>query len=272
LYAARPTWTRKLLPVVLPGGKLDGIPLFLAPASSSHYIIPELTPSGIEELLRTITGQHRHTPPNLGTIPKFGTTIPTRPMSAGLLTRTRSSWLAVAVIVVIVAVAVVLARWTTSGAPAASGPPATSTDHPPATTPVIITTSAAPPPTTATVGFRWQGTLQLGGFGGPGGGWYLDYVPPTTAITGDLYYNDINEIAANNSIVAWNRQESPGENQCASLLNTQLGHHTFDAVVGNSACFTTEAGRVGFLKVTATPGPNDINPTISVDALVWQKP
>ena len=70
----------------------------------------------------------------------------------------------------------------------------------------------------------------------------------------------------------WNRPGTPTQAQCAALLNTQLGQHTFDAVTGNTACFTTDAGRVGFLKVTATPGANDIDPTISVDASVWQKP
>jgi len=271
LYADRSTWTRKILPVVLSGGKVDDIPTFLQPFSNSHYIIPELTPSGIEQLLRTITGQPLHTPPNLGPIPTFGPTIPTQTASAGLLGRRRLVWLAIAVtVVIVVAVAVVLARLTTSGAPAASRPPATSTDHLPTTIPV--TTTTAPPPTTAAVGPRWHGTLQLGGFGGPGGGWYLDYVPPQQAITGDLYYSDINEIDTNNSIVPWNRPYSPSENQCATLLNTHLGLHTFDAVVGNTACFTTSASRVGFLTVTATPGANDINPTISVDALVWQKP
>jgi hypothetical protein len=97
-------------------------------------------------------------------------------------------------------------------------------------------------------------------------------VPPSHAILGDIYYNDTNEIAASTAIVPWNRRQAPTQAQCATLLNTQLGQHTVDAVVGNTACFTTDAGRIGFLTVRATPGADDINPVISVDALVWQKP
>jgi len=276
LYADRPTWTRKLLPVVLPGNTLDDIPLFLLPYVGSHYNVPELTSSGIEALLRAITGQPAHPAPSLGPVPTLGARTGTGPTRTGLPVRSRKTWLAIAAtaVPVLVLVGVVLARWAASGPPAAAGPPATTTGNPPTTTSAITTTSSPAPPTTTTavVRVRWQGTLQLGGYGGPGGGWFLDYVPPTPAVTGDVFYSNLNEIDSNNSIVAWNQQQAPTENQCATLLNTQLGHHTFDAVDGNSACFSTNDNRVGFLTVTATSGPNDLNPTISVSALVWQKP
>jgi hypothetical protein len=71
LHAERPTWTRKLLPVVLPGGSADHIPQFLQPHSASHYIVSEFSPAGIEELLRTITGQPSHPMPDLGPVPEL---------------------------------------------------------------------------------------------------------------------------------------------------------------------------------------------------------
>jgi hypothetical protein len=69
LYLDRPNWTRKLLPVVLPGRSIDEIPLFLQPYCASRYVITEITADGVEVLLRTITGQPAHPPPDLGEIP-----------------------------------------------------------------------------------------------------------------------------------------------------------------------------------------------------------
>ena len=68
-YRDRNTWIRKILPVVLPEHTVDEIPDFLLPHSVDHYIIPELTPTGIEDLLRTIHRRPRHLRPPLGDIP-----------------------------------------------------------------------------------------------------------------------------------------------------------------------------------------------------------
>ncbi|MFC0533306.1 effector-associated domain 2-containing protein [Phytohabitans kaempferiae] len=57
LYADRPTWTRKILPVILPGQSEDGIPIFLGPATGTSYPVKELSATGLEELVRVITGQ-----------------------------------------------------------------------------------------------------------------------------------------------------------------------------------------------------------------------
>jgi len=62
-------WTRRILPVVLPGFSVDDIPDFLMPYSASHFIVPELTPAGIADLVRTLTGQPRHPMPELGSSP-----------------------------------------------------------------------------------------------------------------------------------------------------------------------------------------------------------
>lgn len=59
LHGDRATWTRKILPVILPGRSAAEIPLYLQPASASHYHVPEITPAGVEELLGVITGRRR---------------------------------------------------------------------------------------------------------------------------------------------------------------------------------------------------------------------
>jgi hypothetical protein len=87
LHHDRPTWTRKLLPVVLPGHSIDEISTFLQPFSADHYIISELTDAGIDDLLRTLTGQPSRVRPPLGTVPSLPPQPPTLPRSPGL-TRT----------------------------------------------------------------------------------------------------------------------------------------------------------------------------------------
>ena len=67
LYRDRATWTRKILPVILPGRSVTEIPLYLQPSCASHYQVPEITPAGVAELLAVLTGRARHVPPQLGT-------------------------------------------------------------------------------------------------------------------------------------------------------------------------------------------------------------
>lgn len=69
LQRDRAAWTKKILPVVLPGGTLDGLPDFLGPYSLSHYRVQDLTPAGIACLLRVITGQPSVVRPPLGQMP-----------------------------------------------------------------------------------------------------------------------------------------------------------------------------------------------------------
>jgi hypothetical protein len=57
LHSDRAAWTRKLLPVVLPGGSVSGIPLFLQPWTADHYQVKELTVPGAEDLIRVVTRQ-----------------------------------------------------------------------------------------------------------------------------------------------------------------------------------------------------------------------
>jgi hypothetical protein len=71
LQRDRPTWTKKILPVVLPGGTIDELPDFVGPYALSHYCVEELTLDGIDTLLRIITSQPRVVRPPLGGLPKL---------------------------------------------------------------------------------------------------------------------------------------------------------------------------------------------------------
>jgi tetratricopeptide (TPR) repeat protein len=55
LYHDRATWTRKILPVILPNRSVDEIPLYLQPHCASHYLIPKITTSGVRELAKVLT-------------------------------------------------------------------------------------------------------------------------------------------------------------------------------------------------------------------------
>jgi hypothetical protein len=50
----RDIWMPKILPVVLPGRKVQEIPLALQPRDADHYIVPSLTTTGVAGLLRVI--------------------------------------------------------------------------------------------------------------------------------------------------------------------------------------------------------------------------
>lgn len=66
LQQARSVWTRRILPVVLPGHSLDDIPMFLQPYGCTHYEVPTLDVDGIQSLYRALTKQPEYTRPTLG--------------------------------------------------------------------------------------------------------------------------------------------------------------------------------------------------------------
>jgi hypothetical protein len=66
LHSDRAHWTTKLLPVVLPGGSVSDIPLFLQPRTADHFRIENLTANGAEDLIRVITGQPPYRRPPTG--------------------------------------------------------------------------------------------------------------------------------------------------------------------------------------------------------------
>lgn len=55
LHSDRETWTRKLLPVVLPGHTADEIPLFLQGRTADHYQIADFSETGAKDLMRVLT-------------------------------------------------------------------------------------------------------------------------------------------------------------------------------------------------------------------------
>jgi hypothetical protein len=57
---------RRILPVVLPGGSIADIPIFLNPHSTTRFHVPELTREGVADLLAAITGRSRHPMPPRG--------------------------------------------------------------------------------------------------------------------------------------------------------------------------------------------------------------
>jgi hypothetical protein len=71
LHSDRPTWTRKLLPVVLPGHTPAEIPAFLQPQTADHYHVTEFTVAGSESLIRVLTGQAPYVKPVRGQTPEL---------------------------------------------------------------------------------------------------------------------------------------------------------------------------------------------------------
>ncbi|MEU7785621.1 SEFIR domain-containing protein [Amycolatopsis sp. NPDC049159] len=69
LQGDRQDWTRKLLPVILPGHSVHEIPQFLSAHTNDHYPVTSFTPEGADSLLRHITRQPRHPLPPLGPLP-----------------------------------------------------------------------------------------------------------------------------------------------------------------------------------------------------------
>lgn len=57
LHGDRATWLRKILPVVLPGHRIDHVPLFLQPRVASRYVVDSIDAAGLTELLGVLTGR-----------------------------------------------------------------------------------------------------------------------------------------------------------------------------------------------------------------------
>jgi tetratricopeptide (TPR) repeat protein len=59
----------RFVPVILPGQTADGVPDFLAPATTTMYYVEQFTVDGAESLLRLLTGQPAEVQPPLGPKP-----------------------------------------------------------------------------------------------------------------------------------------------------------------------------------------------------------
>lgn len=158
----------------------------------------------------------------------------------------------------------------TSPSPSPPSPPLT----PPAPTPPAPTpprpSPPSPTPPTPVERVWWQGTLILNGEAGVTG-WFLDPAPPARAPLGDLGLMcglscPSNELAGI-AIVAWDSHSPPKQQQCSDLLNTRLGQRQIDVQAGSMACFKTEGGRVGYLKVASMPELHQMN----LEVTVWQR-
>jgi len=71
VYAAPNGSLSHFLPVLLPGEGVAGIPAFLRPNSATHYTVEPIDETGVERLLRVLTGQPEEVEPALGTIPRL---------------------------------------------------------------------------------------------------------------------------------------------------------------------------------------------------------
>jgi hypothetical protein len=69
IYANQQAELKRVLPVVLPGGSAENIPLWLTPDSATYYVISEYTVAGAEKLLRVLLSQPGETEPPLGELP-----------------------------------------------------------------------------------------------------------------------------------------------------------------------------------------------------------
>ena len=69
----------RIVPVVLPGGSVDDLPLWLGPHTTSNYPVEDFTVAGAERLLRLLTGQPYETPPAVGPVP----VLPPRDQTGG---------------------------------------------------------------------------------------------------------------------------------------------------------------------------------------------
>jgi hypothetical protein len=69
LQEDRTTWTRKILPVLLPDHGVQEVPRFLHPYNETHYRIASFTVDGVRELLELLVGQPTLRPPEVGKPP-----------------------------------------------------------------------------------------------------------------------------------------------------------------------------------------------------------
>lgn len=59
----RVTWLSKILPVLLPGGRVEDVPSFLNPRQTGHYPVDCFTPAGAGSLLRALTRRSHYERP-----------------------------------------------------------------------------------------------------------------------------------------------------------------------------------------------------------------
>ncbi|GAA1952838.1 hypothetical protein [Kitasatospora viridis] len=152
---------------------------------------------------------------------------------------------------------------TGSASPSPSTPPATPTSSAPAPPPPSPSPDTpSPSPSATVIPVRWQGTVTLvDGNNGPGQFyWDMDVYPPSPGLPSDLSL-DCNLVCTSgridgHAVVPWKQSAAPTRDQCANLLNSELGQSSVDVKPGSMACFGTNQGRVGYF-VTQDPPDQD---------------
>ncbi|MFI9009746.1 hypothetical protein ACIGNX_21190 [Actinosynnema sp. NPDC053489] len=165
--------------------------------------------------------------------------------------------------------------------PTITRPTTTTAEPPPAepaptepspTEPAPTTTAPKPPrprPTPAPVEVLWQGTVKVRGDGGPGSGWFFDQPPPREGSSlGDLAYGDATTVTSD-KVADLPDDAVPDQARCAELLNATAGITRASSRVGNAFCFTTRGGRVGHAVVTGTSPRDPLDPSTTLDVVVW---
>jgi len=69
LQQDRPTWRRKILPVLLPGRSWRDVPMFLHPWNDTRFAVSGFTLASAESLIRFLTKQPAYIPPKPGDAP-----------------------------------------------------------------------------------------------------------------------------------------------------------------------------------------------------------
>ncbi|GAA0453073.1 hypothetical protein Ade02nite_01180 [Paractinoplanes deccanensis] len=73
-YADQEAGLRQIVPVILPGGDVDGLPGWLLPNGATVFRLKEISEAGVEKVMRVLTAQPREVEPPLGKVP----TLPSR--------------------------------------------------------------------------------------------------------------------------------------------------------------------------------------------------
>ncbi|MEU6934372.1 hypothetical protein AB0A05_35140 [Streptomyces sp. NPDC046374] len=100
--------------------------------------------------------------------------------------------------------------------------------------------------------------------GGPVG-WWLDSVPPSNAMIGDLGLEcdcHPGEVVGN-ALVAWDGATPPGYEDC-SATRGRLARRALAVQEGAMACLRTQNGRLGSFTVTRVSGPAEFDVTVTV--------
>lgn len=128
-----------------------------------------------------------------------------------------------------------------------------------------VPSEPAPSPSSDAGRVQWHGNLRLDS-SAMTGGWWLDYVPPRPAATGDLYIQgSSNTLHSDGALVAWPGSGTPTQAQCAALLSSNRATQSLKVQVGAKACVGTWQRHVGWVEVTSIPDAQRMD----VTATVW---